>query len=351
MSNCKEFRKFCLVFLALGLILLLVSAKPAAGVSTKRYSDSGEAWDKIPSDSSGGYWGDLSTPITISTQRVGYFAFKNGYAPQNMTSLTVTFTPDSPDHLSGIGRLVNATAHKCYYVKDDGSWSAGPGGNYSTVHQANGQNVMEVHAFNDPQPTWHVLQMSNTSRTQSYTITSVTYTTFCCRRNYEGDTPIFLVDDGHFPSLDGTTVSYSQLYILPNYVEINPSITPTFSADINTGNWSYDFVYEDPFGYSWPGGGVMWESDANGISGGDVFDMTLGVEGTADTTYWVYAYDSNSSQYDVLLVDTRLAATPIIPGDVDTSFKVDFEDLAILADNWLQCNIPGDANCTWQPDY
>lgn len=349
MSNRNEFPKLCLVFLAVCLVLPLVSAEPAAGVSSQRYSDDGDAWDKIPTDT-GGLWSDLTTPIVIGTQSRAFFAFKNGYVPENMTSLTVTFTPDSPDHLNGVGRLVQATAHKCYYDKGNGEWSSGPGGNFSTMHQANGQNVMEVHAFNDPQPSWHVLEISNTSRTQSYTITSVKYVTCCAKRHYMDGTPIFTVDDGYFDAPDGTTISYPRIYIFPNGVEVNPSIDPTFSAEIDTGSWSFNFVYEDPFGYSWPNGGVMWESDGDGLSNGDIFDMTLGVEGTADTTYWLYAYDSTTSQYDVLLLDTRIAATPIIPGDINTDLKVDFKDFAVLADNWLECNNSSDPNCTWQPD-
>jgi hypothetical protein len=38
-----------------------------------------------------------------------------------------------------------------------------------------------------------------------------------------------------------------------------------------------------------------------------------------------------------------------IPGDINKDYYVDFLDVAILARNWLECNNPVDANCTWTP--
>lgn len=338
------------VILAVSLLFLFVLTGRAQGISSYRFSDNASAFSTNPTVSP---WIDLPSSVTIGTQSAACFAYKTGYDKNKTTILSMTFIPDCPAHTSSPVRRVCATATYHWWQNSSGGWVGGPGGAFSTRHQVGNNDWMRVDASFDPKPEWCVIEINNLSDSKDYIITTVSASTFDLIP-FRGlpDNVTLCIDTGRFDRPGESGFECPEFWFFPTTVDvpIDTNETPTFSASPATGNWSYEFVYENPYGDPQPQGGVKWVSDGNGLSPEHTFDMTFSISdvnsASAATSYNIFVYDVNDSNYTILRLDTR-GPTEIIPGDLDKSFYVNFDDFALIADNWLECNNSADPNCTW----
>ncbi len=89
----------------------------------------------------------------------------------------------------------------------------------------------------------------------------------------------------------------TELCFFPLYSPIDTDATPTFAADAQTGNWSFEYVYADPLGNPRPEGGLRWTTDGVGFLTGDEFDATLDVLNMTSGAMSIFAFDAESQVY------------------------------------------------------
>lgn len=96
---------------------------------------------------------------------------------------------------------------------------------------------------------------------------------------------------------NGSSIRGTEYWYFPETVLIDTSVAPTFSGPIGSGNWSYEWVYYDPFGNPMPQGGVKWVTDGNGVNEFEMYSLGITMEDTADTWYIEYTYNAETGDY------------------------------------------------------
>ena len=89
----------------------------------------------------------------------------------------------------------------------------------------------------------------------------------------------------------------TELVFFPWYSPIDTNLPPTFVADPQTGNWSFDFVNVDPFGNFRPEGGVRFRSDGQGLLTGDEYDAVLELIHDTSGAMSMFCFDAESNTY------------------------------------------------------
>ena len=98
--------------------------------------------------------------------------------------------------------------------------------------------------------------------------------------------------------VDEPGLRITQFWEFPQNVDIDTSSIPSFSTDAAAGQWSYQFVTQDPNGNPMPHGGVEWTTNGPGLSQQEAFDWTTIMNGTADTLYQDFFFDANAPPDD-----------------------------------------------------
>lgn len=146
-------------------------------------------------------------------------------------------------------------------------------------------------------------------------------------------------------------VLITEFWYFPEEVSIDTSVEPNFVGPDGSGDWTYQWVYEDPDEEPKPQGGVRWTTNGSGVADGQGYYTSFNCVGKGPEIVLEYLYDANATSFEPY-IPMRLWIPPcvtIIPGDIDENCKVDFVDFALLAGNWVQCNDRRDPNCSLAP--
>ncbi len=167
-----------------------------------------------------------------------------------------------------------------------------------------GCNIIKV--YFPYQPAWEWVRINNTGKAGTFTFTINKAYTNCNRR---GEKPLFhnfYVESGYFGGTANMVgpMGITELWNFPREAAVDPGVTPTFTADPATGNWTADIVYMDPDGEPRPQGGVRFTSDGAGLQGGDEYSYEFAMIEEGEKEYTLYIYDSIDGEYYPLSVHT-----------------------------------------------
>lgn len=151
------------------------------------------------------------------------------------------------------------------------------------------------HVDLDIQPDAEWFKLTVNSTLLSATINTITVLQQCYDEK---------VNNGKMVNLKEVTVTdppgslqLTQLWFWSEDAPIDTSVAPTFDGPSGSGNWSYTFVSQDPYGNLLPSGGVEWTTDGAGVLDGDTYSTsyTCLTQNTAtiDASY----FDLSSGQY------------------------------------------------------
>ncbi|HNQ22297.1 MAG TPA: hypothetical protein PKK06_04310 [Phycisphaerae bacterium] len=221
-----------------------------------------------------------------------WFATTNAHMSTNRKSYTLTLT--------------GATTVSLYA---SGAWGYYDGGSSTSLINYWSENLtpptrLVAHVTLTPQPDWEVVKISsNQAGVHSVSVSSAAN---CSHIDFDGSTWDY---DGWWGP-PGGSFRYTAVIAFPTNVMVNPSVTPTFTAPPQTGTWQYSFVYTDPYGAPMPNGGVRWETTGMGLTEQVQYQSSFAVQGSANTTYWYYAFDASDSQWDVVWIEPPPGTVP-----------------------------------------
>ncbi len=208
----------------------------------------------------------------------------------------------------------NSGAEKSYTLQLDGNvglltfdWAMGYyNGGASTVYvasstsQNDGVKMLICVSF-DPQPAWEVVQITSSSLVNH--VVYVNGGSVCWMKDPIG----YLMQYNGYYGPPSTWFAYTEVWACPIDFEIDTAAPVYFIAPPGSGSWTYDFVYEDPWGNPMPQGGVRWMSDGAGLHADDEYEMEFSLMGSAETTYWCYTYDAVGGEHRTFWLDARSA--------------------------------------------
>lgn len=246
-------------------------------------------------------WSTNATNRVIPASGSVYFATSNSEDPSRSKSYTLTLTPNY--------NLLSSNYARGYYA---GGTSGVNAATRTDVHDA-GRNEMRVYATWSTQPAWEVVRIDNNDPSSSKTV-SMSGASICVTFSFppHPSMPPMIRIGGEF----GSEPSGPLFPTIDIHECGSPGVdllgAPTFTAPPETGNWTYEFVSEDPYGNPIPTG-IRWTSDGPGLAPGDLFEMEFSVDGEAATTYFCYACEAGpKGACRVFWLDARLAGIPTV---------------------------------------
>ncbi|MCD4652964.1 hypothetical protein K8T06_03415 [bacterium] len=293
------------------LVMLLITIGfcviPVQGVLLKYRTDNdliaknsppglpGQAWDV-----GGGL--DLTLPPGAST----YFAFKNVLNLSNHKILTVLISgaiggdPNNTIEILGAGTQGFKTGDDTQTVPR--SWNIQP----------LPPNTMSITFNFGRQPLWERIQFRNISGNP------VNYSITANCKCWNGQRWVYKcnLDNAAFGAdgaMDGDQ-RIKEVYYFPSTVPIDTSVPPLFMGPPGSGNWTYQFVFNDPDGNPRPLGGVEWTSDGAGLGPSEEYDTEFTMTEEADASYDVYAYDDEHSEYQLFHLNFNQIYIPTLSG-------------------------------------
>jgi len=96
----------------------------------------------------------------------------------------------------------------------------------------------------------------------------------------------------------------TEYWFFPDDVPIDTSQTPTFVGPPGSGNWSYQYLYSDPYGNPMPNGGIEWTTNGAGVSDGQEVDTSFDCVAPGNVLY---------TDYEVFADGTTVPFTEVCP--------------------------------------
>jgi hypothetical protein len=161
------------------------------------------------------------------------------------------------------------------------------------------RNDWAYHFFK--QPAWERVRVKNTG---GYSISFMVeaYATSCYSGSGQGSyrwrVDRISIGVGADSAMTGVQ-RITKVMLFPEAYAVDTLVAPSFNGPPGSGNWTYQFVHDDPW-YPRPLGGVRWTTDGAGIGAGVTFDMELSMVGGVDTYYTLYGYDAEVYEYDTI---------------------------------------------------
>lgn len=93
------------------------------------------------------------------------------------------------------------------------------------------------------------------------------------------------------------TLQLTEFWYLPEEVDIDNLVVPTFEGPAGSGNWSYSWVTTDPYGNPMPHGGVKWVTDGAGITDDQPYSAEFSCKEEGNVWTRFYMYDENTEMY------------------------------------------------------
>ena len=323
----KLFHLFLMVF-AMGLILLVRTVQAAgeekwndSAIFVSR-SDPGKEEPNKPKDPNKPKWKKVKDVnnrpddfyedgyynFTLGKDKYIYFAVLNGYADQRKH---LVFKWKGKENYKDADYLKMEKVSGYYY------WSNVKESRIKVVKNENKQSPDDIIERGVkvgerwywqfiPQPDWEVIKIKNQADKNQCRL-KLGVQSYCGdpKKDKEPEDPEykrFKEESGFFtyacPPGNSTLITSIAVFADNATVDEDPCFAPVFTADANTGNWTYEIVHIDPNGIAQPQGGVQWTSDGNGLAGNQLFDFEFSMVGGADSLYTMYALDADANYYE-----------------------------------------------------
>ncbi|MDD5326797.1 MAG: hypothetical protein PHY02_03165 [Phycisphaerae bacterium] len=145
-------------------------------------------------------------------------------------------------------------------------------------------------------------------------------------------------------------IRITEFWFFPEEFSIDTGVEPNFIGPPGSGNWTYQWVCQDPNGNPMPNCGVKWTTDGIGISNERDYTMSFCCTERGLKTITSFLYDADAVFFDpYIFLPMIVPDCTEIPGNLNDDCYINFQDLAILAENWIECNHRLDPSCTWEP--
>ena len=108
------------------------------------------------------------------------------------------------------------------------------------------------------------------------------------------------------------TVQLTEIWIFNDSIPLNANALPIITAPLQSGPWSYELVYADPYGNPCPQGGWRCYTTGPGIGSWEPFSLEFYLAGTTQYSYSLHLYDAFRGDYVLFVIPVTAQAIPTL---------------------------------------